>query len=228
MNGHIDYFASRGINSKTYDNYSIPQYLLASLPKDKSSNILDFGCGFGQTLMALRSLGYKNIRGSDIELKAIEFCREKGLAVEEGFPKVGEVDFIILSHVLEHIRKEDTIEFLIKLRKLLSNSGTIFICVPNAQSNTGCYWAYEDFTHQTLFTAGSLIYILRQAGFKEIRFVDQKCLLGLSMIKIVLKEFLLYVYKLRLIFWNKVTNSYFHDPSPLIFSYEIKVLALNN
>lgn len=42
--------------------------------------------------------------------------------------------------------------------------------MPNAQSNTDCYWAYEDFTHYTLFIAGSLLYVLREAGFTNIEF----------------------------------------------------------
>jgi len=32
-------------------------------------------------------------------------------------------------------------------------------------------------------------------------------------------------YKFKIDFWNKVTASYFHEPSPKIFSYEIKVMA---
>ena len=38
------------------------------------------------------------------------------------------------------------------------------------QLNTDCYWAYEDFTHYTLFIAGSLLYVLREAGFTNIEF----------------------------------------------------------
>ncbi|MGC9101323.1 MAG: hypothetical protein ACP5HC_08750 [Caldisericum sp.] len=40
--------------------------------------------------------------------------------------------------------------------------------VRNVQSNTGAYWAYEDFSHFTLFTSGSIYYVLKMAGFDEI------------------------------------------------------------
>lgn len=44
--------------------------------------------------------------------------------------------------------------------------------VPNAQSYTGAYWRYEDFTHNIMFTAGSSTYVLRSAGFENIEFLD--------------------------------------------------------
>jgi len=60
--------------------------------------------------------------------------------------------------------------------------------VPNAQSPVGCYWAYEDFTHTTLFTAGSLYYVLKMAGFKEITFVDPLCIEGLPLWKKMVRK----------------------------------------
>ena len=68
--------------------------------------------------------------------------------------------------------KHEIIPLLIKVRSLLTQSGSLLVMVPNAQSNTGSYWAYEDFTHHTLFTAGSLYFVLRQAGFDSVEFVD--------------------------------------------------------
>ena len=44
--------------------------------------------------------------------------------------------------------------------------------VPNAQAITGAYWRYEDFTHEQLFTTGSLYYVLLDNGFDEIKFLD--------------------------------------------------------
>ncbi len=52
--------------------------------------------------------------------------------------------------------------------------------MPNAQSHTGCYWAYEDFTHNTLFTAGSLLYVLKMAGFAHIEIIDKDALVGVK------------------------------------------------
>lgn len=97
--------------------------------------------------------------------------------------------------------------------------------MPNAQSATGCYWAYEDFTHNTLFTAGSLIYVLKMAGFKNIEIIDKDALEGSRGIKRLIKIALLKSYKMAIRLLNLATNSSFHAPSPQVFSYEIKALA---
>ena len=44
--------------------------------------------------------------------------------------------------------------------------------MPNAQAITGVYWRYEDFTHEYLFTSGSLYYLLLENDFDEIEFLD--------------------------------------------------------
>jgi len=226
------YFEARKISPKFYKNYKLPSYLSNRLPKDKSLPILDFGCGFGQTLLALRDLGYGNIIGCDIDDEAIKYCISQGLKVEncsnlDEFVNKYEnhFDFIIMSHVLEHFSKKEIISTLIKLRKMLKEDGELMIMVPNAQSNTGAYWAYEDFTHTTLFTSGSIYYVLKIAGFSKIEFIDVECLEGLTFVKRYLKKLLLSIYKVNLHFWNRVTSSSFHKPSSEIFSFEIKVKA---
>ncbi|MGB9762806.1 MAG: class I SAM-dependent methyltransferase [Minisyncoccia bacterium] len=201
------------------------------LPSDKDAKILDFGCGFGQTLKELMKLGYKNVIGCDVDKNALEIARQHGLNVEncsdlDSFSRKYQdyFDFIIMSHVLEHFPKDRIVPALKSIRAMLK-SGVLFIMVPNAQSNTGAYWAYEDFTHFTLFTSGSIYYVLKMAGFDEIEFVDIECLEGIPFIKRMIKKFLLRLYKFNIHFWNRVTSSSFHKPSPEIYSFEIKVIA---
>jgi SAM-dependent methyltransferase len=226
-----DYFSHRNVNPDAYSDVSLADYLLNRLPSDKAAKILDFGCGFGQILRALKTLGYSNAIGLDVEPAAIAYCDSVGLTVIDGnavniFGGVArKFDLVIMSHVLEHISKAEIITLLAKVRALLTGTGALFVMVPNAQSNTGAYWAYEDFTHQTLFTAGSLYFVLRQAGFESVEIVDPDCCEGISGFKTLARKFLLQLYKLNYAFWNRVTASSFHRPSPQIFSYEIKVIA---
>jgi len=222
-----NYFASRGVSPDYYENNRLPAYYEQILPANKHASILDFGCGFGQIMRALQSRGYTNVKGYDIEPAAVNHCRSSGLDVSVSQPKNDRFDLIILSHVLEHIDKKQIISQLRTIKSMLNNGGALFLCVPNAQSNTGCYWAYEDFTHNTLFTAGSLLYVLQQAEFEPIEFIDVDCVSGVSLLKKLAKKILLYMYISNFRFWNKVTNSSFHSPSPQIFSYEIKALAYN-
>ncbi|MCS7232153.1 MAG: hypothetical protein RMJ67_08465 [Elusimicrobiota bacterium] len=135
-------------------------------------------------------------------------------------------DVILLLHVIEHIPKDKVIETLSLIKKdFLAQNGMALIAVPNAQSNTDCYWAYEDWTHTTLFTSGSIYYVLRAAGFTEIEFLDIDCTLGLPIHKKLIRKFLLKLYIANKNFWNRVTSSSYHKPSPQIFSYDIKVKA---
>lgn len=226
-----NYFKFRKVTSSDYDGFLLPAWLKREL-SDKNASILDFGCGYGQVLSALHAEGYSNICGADIEESAISFCTKNSLNVRmldvtnTGNPFEKKFDVIILSHVIEHVEKNLIIDVLNKIRNnFLKEGGQLLIAVPNAQSNTGCYWAYEDWTHTTLFTSGSIYYVLKSAGFEQIDFLDIDCTVGQNHIVSALRKFLLFFFKLNNSFWNKVTKSSFHMPSPVIYSYEIKVKA---
>jgi SAM-dependent methyltransferase len=225
------YFGLRGIDMHYYDQYQIPVYLKQALPGDKGAHILDVGCGFGQLLSALQREGYSQAMGIDVNEVAVNACRAKGLAVEQimvqdfATHSPQRFDLITMSHVLEHLPKDQIIEVLTHIRALLKPGGAFIMMVPNAQSNTAAYWMYEDFTHNTLFTAGSVRYVLLAAGFSAITFLDPKCVAGLRGWARARKLFFTRLYEINLNFWNRVTSSSYHVPSPRIYSFEIKALA---
>jgi 2-polyprenyl-3-methyl-5-hydroxy-6-metoxy-1,4-benzoquinol methylase len=228
------YFRHRNVSPSVYDNYRLPTYVLDVLPQDRSTRILDIGCGFGHLLRALQGIGYENAEGVDVSPEAVEHSIESGLKVtrisdltlyceEQREPTYG---LVIMNHVLEHIEKSRIIPTVKTIReRLLVSDGSFLVMVPNAQSNTGCYWAYEDFTHTTLFTAGSLLFVLSAAGFETIRFLDPDGLEESRPAYKAIKKLLLGFYRRRMHFWNLVTNSSFHQPSPKIFTFELKALA---
>ncbi|WP_109486759.1 class I SAM-dependent methyltransferase [Occallatibacter savannae] len=227
-----EYFTLRRQSSEFYASFELPPYLYPVLKEIDDPRILDFGCGFGQMLRALARAGLREIEGIDIEPEAIEFCRSQGLKCTNSFEQPGffeehsaSFDFVIMSHVLEHFPKEKMIEHLRQIRNLLRPGGALILMVPNAQANTGCYWAFEDFTHHFLFTSGSLFYVLRAAGFNDVEFLDIDCTSGLPVWKRAAQRFFLRLYAANYNFWNKITGSAFHHSSPLIFSYEIKAVA---
>jgi SAM-dependent methyltransferase len=226
------YFRNRGIDPAYYLSFQLPVWLKDELPSEKNSRILDIGCGFGQMLLRLRDAGYKEIAGIDIGTESVDFCRSQGLKVDkidsiEAFAENHQksYDLILMSHVLEHIPKDQTISTLSAIRSMLSDVGHFIVMVPNAQSATGVYWRYEDFTHHLLFTAGSLRYALLSAGFEKIEFPDQKCLKGLSTFGKIKRHLMLQLYEWKVNFWNRATASSFHKPSPRIFSFEVKAKA---
>lgn len=229
---YSNYFQGRGVSDTYYDNYKLPAYIFTLLGENKKISILDFGCGFGQNLLAMKNLGYENICGYDIDPTAIDFCNKNNLEIIDGrsvpINKINnKYDLIIMTHVLEHLPKDFIVSTLQELRRILKDNGELFVAVPNAQSNTGCYWMYEDFTHQTLFTAGSLLFVLRQAGFSNISLHDRDCLIGIDGLKKMVRKYFLAIYRANNSFWNKVTASSYHGPSPVVNSYEVKMIAKN-
>jgi 2-polyprenyl-3-methyl-5-hydroxy-6-metoxy-1,4-benzoquinol methylase len=225
------YFRFRNISENNYVNFSLPFWIKNEIDS-KDSKILDYGCGFGQIIEALKKEGFANLYGVDIEKNAIDYCLNKYLNVKEidlinhTNPFNERFDIIMLLHVIEHIPKHEIIDTLSFIKKdFLAKDGKLLIAVPNAQSNTNCYWAYEDWTHSTIFTAGSLYYVLKAAGFENIEYIDVDCTLGSTKIKTFIKKFFLAIYKLNIMFWNKITSSSYHQPSTQIFSYEIKAKA---
>lgn len=226
----MSYFKHRQVSGDAYAHYRLPVYLARRLPPNQNAQVLDFGCGFGQTVRELRRLGYANAVGFDIEPAAIDFCVANSIPVIsqhqlDAKQHAGQFDLIFCSHVLEHIAKDQVIATLTKLRALLRPQGMLMVCVPNAQSNTGCYWAYEDFTHHTTYTSGSVYYVLSKAGYADIAFIDTDCTEGMGPVRRSIKRLLLAAYRANYRFWNKVTSSATHAPSPQIFSYELKAIA---
>jgi len=229
------YFKQRQINVDYYAGADLPLYFKDNLPKDKTSNILDIGCGLGQTLSKLQEDGYTSLTGIDISNEAIRACKEKQLNVYQindiaDFKVSDEkYDFAVMSHVLEHLDKEKVISTLMYIRtNLLKDTGKLFLMVPNAQSPTGTYWAYEDFTHNTLFTPGSIIYVLKAAGFNAVNFIDEDGFYEVKGLKKVIKKGLFKLFKLAEKIKFAAVGATYHLPSPRIYTWELKVLAISN
>jgi 2-polyprenyl-3-methyl-5-hydroxy-6-metoxy-1,4-benzoquinol methylase len=195
--------------------------------------ILDIGCGTGDLLEQIVGLGYRQVLGVDTSAEAVALCSRRQLPVEQ-ISDLGSFaathgrryGFILMCHVLEHLPKREVIASLAAIRThLLADGGSLLVIVPNAQSATGSYWAYEDFTHETLYTSGSLVYVLRCAGFQSVMLVDPSGTDESRPWVRPLRRMLLGLYGLKVRFWNRVTESFFHEGSPPIFTYELKALA---
>ncbi len=228
-----DYFSNRGVPKDYYSKYRIPVWLQQELPADKNADILDIGCGYGQFLNRLKESGYTNAQGIDINDESVARCTELGLQVTQiaaikDFAQAnrGKFKLITMSHVLEHVNKDDIIDTVGHIRSMLAPGGAYIVMVPNGQTNTGAYWMYEDFTHTTLFTAGSLLYVLKGGGFTNITLLDKFDSAHLSGFAKWKRHFLTRLYEINLNFWNRATGASFHVPSPRVYTFEIKARAV--
>lgn len=144
------------------------------LPGEKNARIGDIGCGAGFFLYFIKKLGYTNFLGIDNSLKHAEFARSHGLniKIEDMFKFLeshsDEFDFIFCSHVVEHLKKSEVIDFIKLIHASLKPGGKVIICTPNANALFGFAYYSGDFTHETAFTPLSLRGIMEACNFKVI------------------------------------------------------------
>lgn len=149
------------------------------LPAVKSTHILDYSCGCGDFLRYLAFRGYTNLVGCDRNRELVQVASANTRLVIQHVQNLGEFsadhnekfDWINMKDVIEHIEKANVIPDLIQLRKMLKPRGILVISCPQMAGFTSLYTLYNDFTHQTLYTESSLIYILQAAGFSRWRFI---------------------------------------------------------
>lgn len=164
--------------SAQYKDYLVKNFK-EFFPEDKSGSILDIGVGNGRTLSALKELGYTNCLGIDIAEDLVKEAIKKGLKCQYIEDTNAFLDsnkrkyaFIFLSHVIEHIPKQEAVVFLEKVRQSLEKNGTLVIVTPSVQNifYVGPFW---DFTHLNFFTERSLYQLCEASGFKNIKLLPE-------------------------------------------------------
>ena len=145
-------------------------------PAEKSALVLDIGVGRGEMLTCMRDWGYA-YQGVDISPSTVKFCKSLGLncSVTENSAQwladhPGQFSLVTCLDVLEHVPRDQTIDFLKAIRGSLAAGGRTIIQVPNLQSPFGYLHHFNDFTHVSGFVEHSLAQVLLAAGFKEMKF----------------------------------------------------------
>jgi len=145
-------------------------------PPDKHAVILDLGCGHGALLHFAKRKGYTNIRGIDLSQEQIETAWRLGIQDVNKADMLREVqslkhnshDMIITFDVIEHYSKNEVVEFVHEIHRVLRPGGIRLIHTPNGESPFGGRVFYGDFTHETAFTRVSIAQLLQTAGFSKV------------------------------------------------------------
>lgn len=145
-------------------------------PKHRSDSVLDIGIGRGEMLTCF-SNSKLNYLGIDISPSTVNYCKSLNLNCEltdntTQWLKQNPTKYSLITclDVLEHIPKEEVIDFLTKIKSSLSNEGIFIVQVPNLQSPFGYLHHFNDFTHVNGFVEHSLRQVLITAGFKDLQF----------------------------------------------------------
>jgi SAM-dependent methyltransferase len=148
-------------------------------PVDSKPRILDLGCGPGDLLAAFRHAGYTALSGVDISAEQVAIARNSFPGVVQGDlfdylrqPDIGPFDLITAFDLLEHLTRDEAIEFLRLVHGKLRSGGTLILQLPNGDSPFAGSVYWSDLTHETQYTAISLRHLLEACGFRDCEFQE--------------------------------------------------------
>jgi SAM-dependent methyltransferase len=141
---------------------------------DKKARIADVGCAKGGFLAFLKGQGYQRLIGVDVNQACVDHIQvELGLSARVGsvyrLPfRDGELDVLVLSHVLEHLHNlHGAIQ---EIRRVLSETGVLFIELPDAgrygQYPVANYYWLSQREHVNHFDSHHLAQLLQFNGLK--------------------------------------------------------------
>jgi len=150
----------------------------------KDYRILDLSCYTGELMKILKDNGYGNLIGVDPSDYAVKVAKHRyGIkvikaSIFDNLKNLGKFDFIIINHVLEHIKNLN--EFFKKVRNMLNSDGKIYVETPDADnffiSQSNKYLpehqeAFQQFSveHINFFTKKSTNNLLSINGFEKLK-----------------------------------------------------------
>lgn len=145
-------------------------------PSQKDARILDLGCGHGALMHFARIAGYQNIVGFDHSPQQVAEARRLGIAgVHEGdlldslqALKHDSIDVVVAFDVLEHFTKEEVVQFLDEVHRVLRSGGRWIIHTCNGETPFVGHSRYNDFTHELAFGRVSITQLLKSSGFSQV------------------------------------------------------------
>ena len=151
---------------------------LKNVPPDKNSNILVICCGPGYFVNLLRDESYSNVLGIDSDPEKVKYALEKGLncRAERAFPflmRTEDVyDMIFVEQEINHLTKDEIIQFLHLCWSRLRDGGTLIVHSLNgANPITGAEALAQNYDHYNTFTDYSLRQIISYCGFGDIQVI---------------------------------------------------------
>ena len=150
-------------------------YLREWLPSGRNARILECACGYGRFLQFLKDEGYEDVSAVDISPAQV------AVASQVGYPVLcasvldylkgceNQFDLIVAIDLIEHLQKDEALQFLDSCHAALKSGGQLILQTPNASSAWGMDSRYNDFTHEICFNPRLLSRIFGLKRFTDIR-----------------------------------------------------------
>lgn len=145
-------------------------------PADREAPILDLGCGQGVLVYFARRAGYRNTCGVDTSAEQVAEAERLGIdGISQGEVLQslrsladGSQNTVIAFDLIEHLNKDELLELVDEVRRVLEDGGRWIIHTPNAGSPFFGAIRYGDFTHEQAFTPSSINQLLLASDFRRV------------------------------------------------------------
>jgi len=162
--------------NKVYDSKITWFPVLAHVPANRNSKILDLGCGDGSLVEKLSTQGYSNVMGIDTSTEQINIAISRGLGGVEvadalDFLRKGganQWDVILMVDVLEHFSTDEGLVLFEAVQFALSPGGTVIAQTPNSSSPFFGHYAYGDLTHRSVYNERSVKQLSHLVGLQPV------------------------------------------------------------
>jgi SAM-dependent methyltransferase len=158
-------------------------------PAERSARIVDLGCGHGALLHFAREAGFVDLSGIDgsaVQVAAAHSLGIEGVRQGDVLPALGamsaaSVDVAIAFDVVEHLTRDEALDLIDNVLRVLRPGGRFIVHVPNGESPFHGRVLFGDATHENAFTQRSLSQLLLASGFARVEcFEDRPTVHGLK------------------------------------------------
>lgn len=159
--------------------------------------VLELGCGYGDFINNIRcakKIAVDSWQDAIAHLSPDVSFHNGSASNLQGISD-GSVDFVFASNLFEHLSRDEFLQCLKEIRRVLRASGTLNILQPNYRLCSSEY--FDDYTHVSIYSDRSLCDLLRVNGW---RIVESK------------PRFLPLTVKSRLPVWPILINLYLASP----------------
>jgi len=146
---------------------------LQSLMPLTGKQVLEVGFGNGAFLSFARSEGAE-VQGTEAIPGLIATARKAGFEVGRskallGARKnAGRFDAVVAFDVIEHMDKDELVDFFSAVHMVLKPGGTFIARFPNGHSPFGRFYQYGDITHKTVISGRLIDHLAALTGFSVI------------------------------------------------------------